>query len=138
MAEETKSYEIGYLVRGEEGSRALLSHLKRYEVEILFESEVRSVKLSYPIAHLSGAHFGFVHFKIDPEKIGDLKDALKLDNEIIRFLIITPPFAKERSQVPGAEPPQPKRRAVPVIKSTEEIAVSNDLLEEKLEEILNK
>lgn len=139
MEEKTsKPYEIGYLVRSEEGTSALIGHLKRLGAEILSEGELRSIKLSYPVQHLSSAYFGYIHFEINPELIGSLNDALKLDDQITRFLIITPPFLRDRSRGPESAPTQPRR----VIKAKSEVnegaTVSNDLLEEKLEEILNK
>lgn len=136
---EEKSYEIGYLVRDEEGTSALIGHLKRFQAEILFEGETRSIKLAYPIERLSAAYFGYIHFKVDPGIIGDLNNSLKLDNQIVRFIIVTPPFTKERSQGLGTESLRPeKSRAKPKVEFSEkpEVAASNDLLEEKLEEIL--
>lgn len=140
MEEKTlKSYEIAYLLRSEDSAEGLTNHLKRLEAEILYQSEIRSLKLTYPITHLPAAYFGHTHFKLQPDLISGLRDALKLDNQIIRFLIVTPPFTKEKSSVPGV-PSTPRRAAAPP-KSTEarpseEAVVSNDLLEEKLEEIL--
>lgn len=139
MEEKTsKSYEIGYLVKSEEGTGALIGHLKRSGAEILSEGELKSIKLSYPIQHLNSAHFGYVHFEINPELIGSLNDALKLDSQIVRFLLVTPPFLRDRSRGPESASIQPRR----VVKTKSEVnegaTVSNDLLEEKLEEILNK
>ena len=134
----SKPYEIGYLVKSEEGAGALIGHLKRLEAEILFEGELRSIKLSYPIEHHSSAYFGYIHFEINPELISDLNDALELDNQITRSLLITPPFLKDRSQGPESVPTQSRRIIKPKTEVSEGVAVSNDLLEEKLEEILNQ
>lgn len=139
MEETTPNlYEIGYLARGEEGAGILIGHLKRLGAEILFEGEVKSIKLSYPIEHHSSAHFGYTHFKINPDLVSDLSNALKLDNQVIRFLLITPPFLRDRGQVPESVPMQPRRVVKPKAEVSEGVAVSNDLLEEKLEEILNQ
>jgi len=133
-----KPYEIGYLVGSEEGTSALVGHLKRLGAEILFEGEVRSIKLSYPVQHHSSAYFGYIHFEIHPELIGGLNNALKLDNQITRYLLITPPFLRDRSYGAESVPAQPRRAVQPKTEVSEGTAVSNDLLEEKLEEILNK
>lgn len=139
MEETTpKSYEIGYLVGSEEGTSALIGHLKRLGAEILFEGEVKSIKLTYPIRHHSSAYFGYIHFEMHPEFISKLNDALKLDNQITRFLLITPPFLRDRSYGAESAPVQPRRAVKPKTEVNEGAAVSNDLLEEKLEEILNK
>ncbi len=139
--ENLKAYEIGYLARDESGRENILNHLKRFRAEILFESDVRSIKLTYPISHLTNAYFGYIHFKLDPESISNLSNGLKLENQIIRFLIITPPFKEkdQRPERPGGEPRvRVEPRASAPIADTSEVAASNDLLEEKLEEILNK
>lgn len=136
MEKTLKPYEIGYLVKSEEGARTLIDHLKRQGAEILFEGEIKGIKLSYPIRRLPEAYFGYAHFKINPEVISGLSDALGLDGEIVRFLIVTPPFAKDKSFRPVSEPAQPRRAARPRAEPSKEIAASNDLLEEKLEEIL--
>ncbi len=138
MEESLKSYEIGYLTKNEEGKGALTDHLARQGAEILFQSELKGLRLAYLMRHEESAYFGYVHFKIKPEFIGPLNDALKLDNEIMRFLIITPPFAKERRLETRPEPLPPKKSVRPITPPTEETTLSNDLLEEKLEEILNK
>ncbi len=138
---EEKSYEIGYLVRDEEGTGVVIDHLKRFQAEVLFEGETRSIRLAYQIERISAAYFGYVHFKVDPGVISDLNNSLKLDNRIIRFLIVTPPLTKERDQGQTAEPIRPeKSRVKPKVEFSEkpETVASNDLLEEKLEEILNK
>ena len=139
MENALKSYEIGYLVRSEEGARILLNHLKRLGAEISFEAGVKGIKLTYPIRHLSSAYFGYNHFEIDPGIIGSLNDSLKLDSEIMRFLIVTPPFLRgDKSSRPSPEPTQPRRTVKPRAETSIPSAASNDLLEEKLEEILNK
>lgn len=137
MEETTlKAYEIGYLVRSEEAKEILIDHLKRFGAKILSEGEVRSLKLAYPIERLSSACFGYLHFEINPMFLADLNNALKLDNQIVRFLIITPPFLKDRSSRPG--PPQrgrePTRARIEesLTSPREGTAVPNDLLEEKL------
>lgn len=139
MEQIQKQYEIGYLVRGEEGTGVVMDHLKRLPAEILFEGEVKATRLLYPIERLTSAYFGYIHFKSDPEVISNLNDALKLDNQVVRFLIVTPPFTKERSQRFSPTPPQPRKLAKPdTLPALKEATASNDLLEEKLEEILNK
>ena len=137
--EETalKTYEIGYLARGEEGASVLASHLTQIGATILFGSDLRNIKLTYPIQHLSSAYFGYVHFEALPDLISNLDAALKLDSQIIRFLVITPPVMRERSGS-STEPREIREVARPKVEPGKEIPVSNDLLEEKLEEILNK
>jgi len=139
----TKSYEIAFLLRNEEGAAVLMRHLRQFGAEILAEGEIKERKLSYPIDHLKSAYFGYIHFKASPAVIGDLTEAMNLDKEILRFLIITPPFLpKEKNQRPPAQSEKsrtakPRAEAKPVGPLVES-QLSNDLLEQKLEEILGE
>ena len=45
-------------------------------------------KLAYPIKKFMEGHYVFVKFSSNPDKIGDMKRNLQLDQSLIRFLII--------------------------------------------------
>ena len=141
MENTKKSYEISFLLRDEGGISVLVKHLSRFEAEITDEGEVKEIKLSYPINKLQSAYSGCIHFDMLPASVAELTATLKLESVIIRFLVVTPPFAKSRSQRGAATPLGPERQSAsakvkPAIEPEAEI--SNDALEAKLEEILNK
>lgn len=138
-SEETtlKPYEVGYLLRSEEGVGSLADHLSGIGATVLFQSDLRNIKLAYPIEHLSSAYFGYAHFEARPDQVANLNAALKLNNQIIRFLIITPPVMREKGRA-EAEPRMERGMARPKAEPAGDASASNDLLEEKLEEILNK
>ncbi len=141
MEEERKSYEIAFLLRSLEGIGALVKHLNNLGAEIISEGEVKELKLTYPIKHLNSAYFGYVHFNFQPDSIAGLNETLKLQEGILRFLIITPPFTKNRSERLQGGPIKPERKPIlpPVTPLSESgTEISNDALEAKLEEILNK
>ena len=99
------------------------------------------IQTSYPIGRQNSAYFGYIHCKLPAHVVGDVKNALSLDEDVLRFLIISPPFEKGvREQVLRQETFTPKRdeRKRTPVKPQPETALSNDLLEEKLEEILQK
>lgn len=123
-----KAYEISYLLKSEEDVGLVIKALSDLGAEIVNESGISEIRLSYPIRRETRAYFAYLHFNLDPGSIVKLRDVLQLNSRILRFLIVTPPFIKS----------QPRReilefRAKPV--EFPRVELSNDALEEKLEEI---
>lgn len=130
-----KLYEISFLVKDEEGMKKVVDELGRFGAEIVFSGELESIRPSYPIRHLNSAYFGYLHFNLDPLKINDLNEALKLKVEIIRFLIVTPPIPSQE-QKPRESRAKPLER--PPFAERSDTLLSNEVLEEKLGEILGE
>lgn len=93
--ENQKNYEISFLVRGEEAAGSVVKHLNRLGAEISGEGSIGAIKLAYPIKKHETAHFGYIHFNAVPGLIADLKEALKFEEGILRYLIVTPAFVKD-------------------------------------------
>lgn len=134
MEQETnKEYEISFLAHGEAGAGSVINHLGGVGAEISNEEKIDQITLAYPIKGHTSAHFGCVHFKASPEDIGKLRDALKFEEGILRYLIVTPPFSRSepiqtgRDRIVAKETPKP---------TSTTSGVSNEDLEAKLEEIL--
>ncbi|PIP46558.1 MAG: hypothetical protein COX15_00295 [Candidatus Colwellbacteria bacterium CG23_combo_of_CG06-09_8_20_14_all_42_19] len=129
MEETTKrAYEISYLLKSEEDVGVIVKLLSDLGAEIVNESAVSEIKLSYPIKKEIRACFGYLHFNLDTESVKKLNGALQLNSKVLRFLIITPPFVKTQSRRESYE-----ERTKPVVE--QRVDISNDALEEKLEEI---
>lgn len=132
--ENKKNYEISFLTHSEEGVGVLVKHLNQLGAEILNEGDIESINLAYPIKKHESAYFGCIHFEASPDLIDQLKEVLKFEDGVLRYLIITPPFMKE-----GA--PQAKEHKIetekkkPSSEPTSEKGLSNEDLEAKLEEI---
>lgn len=131
-----KLYEMSFLVRDEGGIGKILSELLELGAEVVFLKEAEPIKLTYPINHLTSAYFGYVHFNFESGKIQDLNETLKLRGEVIRFLIVTPPPTVEDSRLSRREEPKPVER--PPLAERSETLLSNEMLEEKLGEILGE
>ena len=133
---DKKAYEISFIAKGEEAVGAVIKHLNEVGAEITSEQQIEQIELAYPIKKFNTAHFGCVHFKLDTDKLANLKEALKFEDNILRYLIVTPPIARE-------EAPQPRKGRMENQEATSEKrptpaaegAVSNQDLEAKLEEI---
>lgn len=129
MEEITKrAYEISYLLKTEADIGIIMNLLSKLKAEILNEGVVMEMKLAYPIKKEARAYLGYIHFNLDSELIVNLRDELKLNAKILRFLIVTPPFVKTQSRRESQI-----ERPRPIVQEKPDI--SNDALEEKLEEI---
>lgn len=124
---QKKSYEISYLLNPNEGSDLMSSLLKETGLEILSDGGVTEMRLAYPVKKETRANFGYLHFSAEPETVNKLRDLLQLNANVLRFLIVTPPFVKTVSRREEGN-----YRVKPVEARPE---ISNDALEEKLEEI---
>ncbi|MDZ4231431.1 MAG: 30S ribosomal protein S6, partial [Patescibacteria group bacterium] len=132
---DKKTYEISFLAKGEEAVGAVIGYLKEAGAEITSEQQIEQIELAYPINKHNNAHFGCVHFELDPGDIDAIKDALKFEDNILRYLIITPPIAREEAPQPrrgraeGQEFSLERRPVTPPEGGT----ISNEDLEAKLE-----
>lgn len=135
MEDELKQYEISFLAKEESALPELLKFLKEEGAEITFEGSLRPLELSYPIRKETRAHFGFFHFRALPEKLKPIEEHLRTYAGVLRYLIVTPPFART-SESPMRV--RPKREAeeyrAPV--SRPPLPLSNEELEKKIDEIL--
>lgn len=131
-SEDKKKYEISFLIRDEAETPELLKILKQHGAEILFEGHLRKINLAYKIRKEASAYFGYLHFSAAPGAIAGLEEALRTKVSILRYLIVTPPFARMKSQ--QRERPREAAPASPAQLSA--MPLSNEALEKKIEEIL--
>ncbi len=125
---QRKSYEISYLLNPNIGSDLMSTLLKEMGLEVTSDGGVTEIRLAYPIKKETRANFGYLHFGAEPEVINKLRDSLQLNPNVLRFLIVTPPFVKAQSRrEEGNYRVKPAEEARP--------EVSNSSLEERLEEI---
>ncbi|TSC83144.1 MAG: 30S ribosomal protein S6 [Parcubacteria group bacterium Gr01-1014_19] len=124
--ENKKEYEIAYLLATPEAEQDVLALLKQNGAEISHQKAAASIPLAYPIKKHATAYFGFVYFMADPAVIKPVTDALTLQKGVLRSLVITPPVRVAAPMVPGTG--RPEKKVTP--------SISNEALEEKLEEIL--
>jgi len=147
MKEETKIYEIGFLLKPEESRDGIMKAIKSAGFEIVNEGQISSIKLAYPIKKQNFAQFGYVYFSGEPDKINALKSELEVMPNVLRSTIFANPVMKRkeeesmRQEVDSGAPEKasalsdakPARERKPVVKIE---ALSNEDLEKKLEEIL--
>lgn len=148
--EEQKEYELAFIAAAEDGAVEVEKELAALGCAITGKGPLAAVKLAYPVKKHTTGHFGYVWFTAMAEDVKKLHDALAIKTGILRFLIVTPPVkvtvrehraprehgirpepaASEATKEAAAES---RPQAAPV-RAPE--ALSNELLEKKLEEIL--
>lgn len=140
MANEKKQnfYELGYHLSPAipEAELALAtdkikSLIEKLDGEVKF-GDVKKRRLAYPLQKHLESYFGFVKFALEPEKMEKLKNELKLDKQVLRFLVLSlkpeqfeqkpglPPVLAPITAVPSIAP---KKRAIAEPKPKEEAAV---------------
>ncbi|RME61357.1 30S ribosomal protein S6 [Candidatus Parcubacteria bacterium] len=144
--ERVRSYELSYVVRSENGVSRILQILKDQEGEIEFEGPCNSLELAYPIKKTKKAYFGYFHLKLPAEKVENLTKALRMEEEVLRFLLITPPIVKpkprpqqaaaSRAQGQTSRTQMQEGGKETVVRKPEKLPLSNEDLEKKIEEIL--
>lgn len=140
MAEDKKAYEIGFMARDEKGASEIVERVKAHGGEILLEGPVEQVSLAYKIKKQAQAHFGYLHFAMEPANVKVFSDELQRVPNVLRFLVVTPPFEKQKPrQMPvereyaASRPRAEERKTVAA-----PLPLSNEALEKKIEEILQQ
>ena len=132
-----KSYELTYLISSELSEEEAIQLQAKITSFILQEEEGILVKeklpfkkkLAYPVKKQSQAYITVINFQLPSEKLIDLEKKLKLENQILRYLIL----AKKEPRV-AKFTKKPPRSLKKIVKPKVELKE----IEKKLEEILDK
>ncbi|MEK7611850.1 MAG: 30S ribosomal protein S6 [Patescibacteria group bacterium] len=129
--EETvkKIYEIGFLLESAEHAEIIKKALLQAGASITEESPVTERELAYTIKKKNRAFFGFIVFSAVTESMAGLESQLRMEANVIRFLITV-------RQLPSARRSERERRPQEKIKPAESTVLSNEDLAQRLEEIL--
>lgn len=108
---------------------------------ISYSKEPERTRLSYPINHQRQAYFGYVHFGLSsPEEVlKDLDATLRLNNRILRYLIVKMPSDLQKGkdmlrQIKMKERSERKPKAAPKQVTEKE----EKEIEKQLEEVIEK
>lgn len=135
--EDKKQYEISFLLRQEQNIEILMAALKRVGAEIINEGRISEIKLAYPIKKVKSALFGYLIFEAPLSCLKNLRSALNLDKNVLRFLIVAPPLAKFTNQPFRKESEvDTKEKIINREQPGLNNQVSNEELNKKLEEML--
>ena len=123
-------YELAFLLKDPAAEKVVLDLLAQHKASVTNQSQVNSIKLAYPIKKHVSAYFGYVNFEADPADIKELSGILRLNPEVLRFLVIASPVLKKEE----GEKAEGKKSAK--AEAAGKSVLTNEALEEQLEEIL--
>lgn len=142
-----ENYELGFhlLPELEEGQLTA----KTQEIEEMITklggsiAHSRSLKrqhLSYPIEHKKYSFFGVFNFKLPAEAADQLRDTLKLDEAILRSLILK---VKENQKVlrsikDHSAKPRTRTHTPPKAESKPKEEIKPEVMEKQIEEVIEK
>jgi len=138
-----KNYELTYLISSElseEEAKNLYQKIDSFIQEeggVLGNKEkmVLRKKLAYPIKKQTQAYLVVSIFQLEPEKLANLEKKIKLENQVLRYLILTRKPAKEIVVKLRRRPKLVTEKPV-VARKVPEKKVELKEIEKKLEEIL--
>lgn len=144
----TQNYELAYHVLPtlEEAKIAeVKQNLEQFIISkggaVSYSKEPEKTRLSYAINHNNHAFFGYIHFNLpDPEEsLKELNDTLKLNNDILRYLILKMPSDLQKSkdmlkQLKAKERAERRPKSAPKQVSEKE----EKEMEKQLEDIIEK
>lgn len=101
--------------------------------KITQEKNLGSKKLAYPIKHVHRGFYVLINFEIEPEKIKELDQKLKLTSEILRYMTVKTVLVKERPPKKPSEKPPEKKEGEKEIKEIKKQKIPKKIVKEKTE-----
>lgn len=137
---DKREYELSFLLK-ERGTEAAIETLVvQYGGEAYFKGPIMETRLAYPIKKQTQAYFGYLHFKGLPDAVEKLLQSLRLNQAVLRVLLVTPPIMKSEKSARDESAPRTAKitaaEAAAPVSSPKTGMLTNEALEEKLEEIL--
>src|SRR3990170_3295200 len=114
---DKKLYEVSFLAKSENGAAIIVKHLTSLGAEGLKEVDLKKMKLAYPMKGEASAFFGCINCELSADSVSKFTDAVP-------------------SSSAPSESTKPARRKPIKREEPDDGTLSNELLEEKLEEIL--
>ncbi len=148
-SEATKrAYELAYHITPDMEESAVPARVQELEAivaqnggAVSASREAKKIHLSYPLEHKHYAYFGVVDFQADTDSIESLNAQLKLQEGILRFMIVKKPDLKEVRTL-GDHRARAARRVAPTHKAAAPTEVKpkqeEKKIEAELEDVLGK
>lgn len=132
-----KEYELTYLISSElseekakEFQNKITSFVQEEGGVLAGENLLLKRSLAYPIKKETRAYLAVLNFQISPEKLAGLEKKLKLEKQIIRYLLLIKAKLKKIRAM--------RRKFIPKIAPEKEKKAELKEIEKKLEEILKE
>ena len=106
---------------------------------VVMSHDPKKIRLSYPIDHQRSAYFGVMDFSAPTEMIAEFNAQLKLQGDIMRFLITVKPEGKELRMFGDQRTRKVRTHAViPRPAPEKSTPAQEQQMEKKLEDVLEK
>lgn len=131
-------YEFSFLLPAGASDEKIEKYLTDHEVMILSKSALSAVQLAYPIKKNLSANFGFYRVTVkDKSVLATIDKELQIKEFVIRHLLVKVP-KKSLVEKPKPAPvlAAPEKKAAALSSTTQLDSLSNEKLEQTLEEIL--
>ncbi len=143
-----KHYELLYALPGELTDAELKGHRERVDALIKAAGTVSindyaaKIKLAYPIGAHRYGHYVLVRFSAEPSAVAKLDADLRLDNDVIRHMIVSADevasTAVVRLQPRVEEDQRPQPSAAPAAAAPAAPALSAEDIDKKIDEMLTQ
>jgi len=147
-----RNYEFAYHLNSDieetdvrKNAQELENIMAQNGADVLISREPKRKHLSYPIKHKNYSYFGQIDFSVLPEKIEKINAQMKLQSNVMRYLVTEKPDEKNlrilgterpHSRMKTHEATAPGRDEAGTGKPKEEI--KPEQLEKEIEEVLEK
>lgn len=146
-----KNYELAYHLNPDIEESELGAHVQELQNiitqnsgSILVSKDPKRKHLSYPIKHKHYSHFGIFDFSATPETLEKLNAQLKLQNDILRYILLKKEIEDKDLRILGVERHPRIKTHEPTALSREEMEragkeeVKPEEMEKEIEEVLEK
>ena len=155
MDSDAKNYEVSYILSPALTEGGILAYAGKLSAlieelggTIRRVEQPRKQKLSYPIKKEINAYFGWITFRLQPQRIAEFEKRYKGNTETLRFLMLEEEIEKRKpfirsvgartsvgppSKILARETRQPVHQA-----ASEDKRLDLEALDKKLEEILGR
>jgi len=154
MEQKNNNYELSFWFSSQLEEKAieqkfdnLLKQLEKSGASIIFSQSPQLKQLAYPIKKERNAYFGYIQFEFSKDSLVHLEEGLKLNNDLIRFMVLNmKPKEEQKAPRPAfrksAFKEKEEKEKPASVKVTEgkkeEKVISLEELDKKLSEILKE
>lgn len=146
---KSKTYELAYHLNPDLEETKVKERMGQFEQivsagsgRILFSKEPRRMHLSYPIEHKHYGYFGTIEFTAEPGHIDGLNNSLKLEDGILRFMLVTKNSKGKELRTFGdrrrTRPTTAEKEAPVILLTPEEESAKKEKMEKEIEDVLGK
>ncbi len=136
LDKEKKQYELAVLLDNESGEGATAGILANNQAEVYQRDNIKTINLAYSIKRHTTASLVVYCFYSLPSNIEKIESELRFHSNVIRYLLVTPPIQRSQKLSQDNKEKESKINPSVDIKPPKTESISNEMLEETLEKIL--